>query len=144
MGYSNINIGNNPTLNVQYPGIMVNQTAAIATSGTYYLSASVLLDIDSGDTGGDFCFITTANTFPATDNYGGSGLTGGYQAGSMTDIFFIEAGDSAQVWCYDASTGDALSTLYDSNLTATLINSASDAKPRHSKKVLPPGTSERK
>jgi hypothetical protein len=141
--YSSVNSGIKPILNFFYPGILVNQTAPVATSGTYYLSASVLLEIDAGDTGGDFCYTTTADNFPTSTNYGGSSLLGGAQSASMTDVFFMNAGDSAEVWCYDVGSGNGLSYVYNSNITATLINSAFDANPQRAKNVPPPGTSKR-
>ena len=47
------------------------------------------------------------------------------QQASIADVLFINAGDSAQLWCYSALGGG--SYAFNAGITATLINSASDA-----------------
>jgi len=142
VGYSTLNHGNIQPIYLSYPGSLFNQTAPVATAGVYYFTASALLSMDPGDANGAFCYTTTANNAPATDSYGGSGLLGGYTTISMTDVFFMGAGDSAELWCYDGTGGNGASVVFNSSLTATLIDSASYAKkPRHSRKDRPPGTS---
>jgi hypothetical protein len=135
VGYSSLSTSN--SLNVQFPGILVNQTAPVATAGVYYFTASALLRIDSGDTGGDFCYTTTANNGTSTHSIGGSSLLGGFQTISMTDVFTMAVGDSAELWCYDADTGNGLSGVFNSSLTAILINSAFDAKKPRPLRVHP-------
>lgn len=139
LGYSTSAVVNS-AINANYTGVLVNQTAAVATAGTYYLSASVLLVMASGDTAGDYCYMTTADQFPTTHMYAGTQFTSGYSTLSMTDVFSMAAGDSAEVWCYDGSGGTLTSSVYDSTLTATLINSANnDVKPSRHQHKLPPG-----
>jgi hypothetical protein len=130
VGYSafggSIDLNNSPAVTAE--------TVAVA-AGTYYVSASALLSVASGDDA--FCFITTADNFPSTHNYGGTSGSG-YQQSSNTDVWSVAAGDAFQLACYDVNSD---SGLFDASLTATLINSASDANPQHEKKVPPPGTS---
>jgi hypothetical protein len=117
-----------------YPGTLIAQTAAVA-AGLYYVSASTLLDIVSGDEG--FCYITTVDNAPATHNYGGTAATG-YTQVSNTDVWSVSEGDAVQLFCYDEGFS---SGVFNGTLTATLINSASDASVQPGKKVPPPGTS---
>lgn len=114
---------------------VIAQTAAVG-AGTYYVSASTLLLISSGDAA--FCITSTVNNGGNTHNYGGSSLGGGYQQVSNTDVWIVSAGDAFQLVCYD---NNADSAVYNGTITATLINSASDANPQHAQKVPPPGTS---
>jgi hypothetical protein len=107
----------------------------------YYVNASALLQVAAND--GAYCYITTAFE-------GGGGTQGGSSAGvqtgqgifqqaSMTDAIFASAGDFFELLCYSANnTGN--SNVFNSALTATLINSAFDAKkahkPAHSSGIL--------
>ena len=108
-----------------YPGVVVAQTAAVA-GGTYYVSASTLLDIASGDSA--YCYSTTVN-IGGFHTLGGSSLGGGFQQASTTDVWNVSGGDAFQLKCYDIN---ADSTVYTGTITAILINSPSDAKPNHS------------
>jgi hypothetical protein len=110
---------------IGYPGEVILETAAVG-AGTYYVSSSTLLDVAGGDEG--FCYVTTADT-GAIHTEGGSGLGGAYQQASTTDVFSVSAGDAFEVLCYDSINA---SSVYSAAITATLINSAFDAKPKQS------------
>jgi len=76
---------------VSYPGALVVETAPVQ-AGTYYVSASSLFFLASGDDG--FCYITTVNSGGTTNNYGGTGTGGTYAQASNTDVFTVTAGDA--------------------------------------------------
>jgi hypothetical protein len=100
----------------------VAQTNA-AASGTYYISASSFLFIGATDNG-VFCYDTTGNGVPI--QYGGSS-SHGFQQASITDVVTVNSADSFELWCYSL-TRDGSSSLDNAGITATLINSAFDAK----------------
>jgi hypothetical protein len=107
-----------------YPGILVGQTNPVPTSGVYYINAAALLEVASADPEGAFCYDTTASS-GTPSQYGGSGdAADRLQQASIADALFISAGDSAQLWCYSALGGGSYD--FNSGITATLINSASD------------------
>lgn len=105
-------------LTAGYPGTLIAQTLP-AVSGTYFVSASTLLFLASGDDG--FCYITTVNNAGATHNFGGTGLGGTYVQVSNTDVWTVSAGDAFQLWCYN---GGFSSEVFNTYLTATLMNSS--------------------
>jgi hypothetical protein len=136
-------LGGGETL-AAFPGTLVAQSTTSATSGTYFISVSALLQIGSGDTLGAFCYDTLASNGGAFQ-YGGSSSAGvqqGFQQASISDVISISAGDSVELFCYGSNGG--FSSVFNAGITATLINSASDAskKPRHPRNIIPPGTSE--
>jgi hypothetical protein len=102
-------------------GTLVAQNS-VQTSGTYFVSASALLSIDSYD-GSAYCY-DTLGSYNSPRQYGGSSLAGYYQQASITDALYVKAGDSIQLWCY-GYYGDGNSYVYDVALTSILINSAS-------------------
>ncbi|MGI8824201.1 MAG: hypothetical protein ACR2JC_00880 [Chloroflexota bacterium] len=106
----------------------VVRTNAVGTSGEYYVSASTLLYVDSTD--GVYCWITPVSSGANDGALAGSNAGGNYQSASMTDYFFLSAGDSLEVLCYSA-TGDTNSHSYDATMNAILIGSsnAASAKP---------------
>jgi hypothetical protein len=73
---------------------------------------------------------------------GPPGIAVGY-SGLNIGQFPALTGDSFQLWCYTQNGGT--SSVFNAGITATLINSASDAskKPRHPRKVHPPTASPR-
>lgn len=107
----------------------VAQTNPIATSGTYFISASLLPFVEAGDTY-VFCADALAST-GAHSEFGGSFQSGNYAEASITDVLFIAAGDAVQLDC--ETGGNNGSFIFDGALTATLINSADFAKrgPHH-------------
>jgi hypothetical protein len=118
-----------------FPGALIAQTKPVATSGTYFISASASLDIEDNNNGGAACYDTTASS-GSPFQFGGSGLNGEQQS-SITDVISVSAGDSFQLFCFGSDSSEFL----NGGLTATLINSASDAskKPRHPRKFHLPG-----
>ena len=110
------------------PGVLVGQTNPVPTSGVYYINASALLEVASADPEGAFCYDTVASS-GSPSQYGGSGdAADRLQQASIADTLFITAGDSAQLWCYSAL--GAGSYVFNSGITAVLINSASAAPRR--------------
>jgi len=136
VGYSSVSIDQDPLL-PGFPGVLLAQSNPVAFSGTYFISASALLDIGAGDNEGAFCYDTTASNGTPVQ-FGGSGLTGNFQQASITDVFTVNAGDSFQLFCYGSIGG--FSDAFNAGLTATLINSADSAskKVRHGRKIHPP------
>ncbi len=136
-GYSGV--ANEGITLVPFPGILVVQTKPVATSGTYFISASALLEIDATDNSGATCYDTTASS--GTPLQLSESTLNGEQQMSITDVITVSVGDSFQLFC---TGSDADSSLFrNGGLTATLIDSASDAskKPRHPRKAHPPVTS---
>jgi Collagen triple helix repeat (20 copies) len=116
---------------VTYPGVLVAETAPVA-AGTYFVSASTLLQLTSGDEG--FCYTTTASG-QTTGNYGG--MTGtGYAQASNTDVFTVSDGDAIELWCYDVEND---STVYGGTVTATLIGSVTSPSKATGQTLTPPG-----
>jgi hypothetical protein len=90
------------------------------TASWYFVSASVLLFVGSGD-GGAFCYDALHSTGKASQ-YGGTSLTGGYQQVGLTDAVFLNPGDYVEVSCY-SSNGNGSSFLYNGALSAIQIDS---------------------
>jgi Collagen triple helix repeat (20 copies) len=101
-------------------------TDEIETTGTYFVTATALLQVASGD--GGYCYATTADE-GGGGTQGGSN-TAGYQQASVTNSIFAEAGDFIEFYCYSAANTDA-TNVFNSALTAVLINS-SDANKKGS------------
>jgi hypothetical protein len=118
-----------------FPGALIAQTKPVATSGTYFISASASLDIENSD-GGAACYDTTASS-GSPFQFGGSGLNGEQQA-SITDVISVSAGDSVQLFCFGSDSSEFL----NGGLTATLITDAANAskKPRHPRTSNLPGS----
>jgi hypothetical protein len=104
-----------------YPGVLVAETPAVK-AGTYFVSASTLFYLASGDDG--FCYITSVNNAGVTGNYSGTGTGGTYQQASNTDVFTVTAGDAFELFCYNAGLS---SEVFNTTMTATLINTAVSA-----------------
>jgi hypothetical protein len=128
VGYSGV--VNQGAILPAFPGALITQSIPVATSGTYFISASALVDVE--DNNGVFCYDTTASS-GSPFQFGGSTLIGLQQA-SITDAISVSAGDSFQLWC--SGSDNDVSELLNAGITATLINSAFDAskKPRHPRK----------
>jgi hypothetical protein len=107
-----------------FPGVLVAQSAQVAPSGTYFISASALVDVE--DSNGVFCCDTIASN-GTPFQFGGSTLIGAQQA-SITDAIAVNAGDSFELWC--SGSDNDTSEFLNAGLTAILINSASDASNR--------------
>ena len=130
VGYSSV-VSEGQLLSV-FPGTLVAQTNPVATSGTYFVSASAFFQIDPSDKGGVRCYDTTARS-GSPFQFSGSDSAGN-QPASITDVITVSSGDSFQLFCFGSV--DITDTLNNAGLTAILINNASDAskKPRHPRK----------
>jgi hypothetical protein len=125
--------GSDIPINSGLPGNLILQTNTIGTSGSYFISGSVLPAVATGDEF-VFCYDTLASNGTASQ-YGGqfaSGQTINYAQVSVSDVLFVNAGDAVQLWCYTGGSNG--SYAFNAGLTATLINSADKAKkvkPQH-------------
>jgi hypothetical protein len=104
---------------------IIAQTNTIATTGTYFISASVLPFVESGD-GDVFCYDALASTGGNASQFGGSFQSGNYAQVSITDVLFIRAGDTVQLGC--ETEGSNGSFVFNGGITATLINSSNLGK----------------
>ena len=102
---------------------VVLKTNPLATSGTYYISASLFVAVATGDQY-VFCYDTLASNGSLSQMTGSYGPPPSISA-SITDAISIGAGDSIEVLCYTAGSNG--SYVASAGLTATLINSADDA-----------------
>ncbi len=119
--------GSDIPINSFLPGNLILQTDTIATSGSYFISGSVLPAVATGDEY-IFCYDTLASSGIASQ-YGGqyaSGQTINYAQVSVSDVLSISAGDAVQLWCYTGGSNG--SYAFNAGLTATLINSSDKAK----------------
>jgi hypothetical protein len=95
----------------------VAQTNPVGISGTYFISASVLPFVASGDSF-TFCYDTLASSGSASQ-YGVGDTSDGYIQASISDVLFVGAGDSVKPLCY--SGGTAGDVAFNAGITATLI-----------------------
>jgi hypothetical protein len=116
-----------------FPGSLIAQSNTVQATGQYYVNATALLDIAQGE--GAYCYTTTVNNGKGNfDSQGGSSAgvpvnAGLFQQAAASDSIFIFAGDAFQLWCYNSTNnGTHNSFVFSSFSTATLINSADDAK----------------
>ena len=131
VGYSAFTSDADITLGSQ---TVVLQTGGVITSGTYFLSASALIGIDSADSAA-YCFVTPTSEAASPDGqYGGSSVVGHYQQAALTDYFPVSAGDSFELICFSNSS-DANTFVNSASLTAILISDngavAANTKPHH-------------
>jgi len=126
LGYAAISaIGTFVPINAGLPGNLIAQTNPVGTSGTYYISGQDLPFVATGDSY-VFCYDALASTGIASQ-YGGNFSAGStYAQASITDVLFIGAGDSVQLWCYTGGANGSYS--FNGGITATLINSPNKAK----------------
>ena len=137
MGYSSVT-SEGQTLSV-FPGTLLLQTKPVATSGTYFISASAFVQNDPSDKSGVKCYDTTARS-GIPFQFGGSDSVLNQQV-SITDVVSVSAGDSFQLFCFGSV--DLTDEFNNGGLTAILINNASDAskKSQHSREFHPPAAS---
>jgi hypothetical protein len=114
--------------------VVVAQTNPVGISGTYFISASVLPFVTSGDAYA-FCYDALASSGSASQ-YGGGDTAGGYMQASISDVLFVGSGDSVQLLCF--SGGTAGDVAFNAGITATLINSSDKAKKAHSRRHVTP------
>jgi hypothetical protein len=126
--------GPNSDILLSPSAVVVAQTNPVGISGTYFISASALPFVVSGDSF-TFCYDALTSSGSASQ-YGGGDTAGGYMQASISDVLFVGAGDSIQYLCY--SGGSAGDFVFNAGITATLINSSDKAKKAHSRRhVLP-------
>jgi hypothetical protein len=103
----------------------VVSTGALA-AGTYYVTATALLHVATGDTQG-FCYITkgSSNGSSALDD-GGATQVGYFQA-AETVAASVNAGDTLQEWC--VTGGNTGSVAYNAGITAIRVLSSSGTTP---------------
>lgn len=92
-------------------------------AGTYYVNATALLWLASGDNVG-FCNITKGSG--ALVAYGGAETVGWGQTASTAAVN-VNAGDTLQEWCY--SGGNNGSVAYNAGITAIRVLSSSGTAP---------------
>jgi len=107
--------GENIPLDEGFPGILVAETTPVM-EGTYYVTASTLLTVGSGDRA--FCFTTTPTS--GDRDFGGSGLAAGAQQATNTNVLFANANETIQLRCYSGQ--NATSRVFAGTITAVLIN----------------------
>lgn len=119
--------------------ISSSQTEVASTgplaAGTYYVNATALMFVVSGDSDG-FCFITKGSSVNPV-NWGGAGQTNYIQA-SETAAVNVNAGDTLQEWCETSGTGGSFA--YNAAITATRVLSSSGTPPAsaaHSRGAAP-------
>lgn len=86
--------------------VLVLQTNAVQTAGTYYINTTALLSVDPANTGGILCYLTPASDGRPDGLYGGASTPGQYGQMSITDYWPLNAGDAMQLWCYSNDTND--------------------------------------
>ena len=120
VGY--FDFGSDQTLTT-FPGTMIAQTPTVS-GGIYFVSASALLDIPTGDVG--FCYATTMNGVLGTSNFGGSSLSGDLQQASNTDVFVVDDGDAFQLFCY---SNQGTTTVFDGTIATIRMDSVNGGVP---------------
>lgn len=115
--------------------VVVAQTGAIQTTGVYYINATALISIDFNDSAA-YCYVTIGSSGAADGIYGGSSNAGFWEQASVSDSWFVGAGDVVQMVCY-SNSGDANTYANNASVTAILINSAFNSKVKHSHTVRP-------
>ena len=90
-------------------------------AGTYYVNATAMLDVATGD-GGGFCFIIKGSTgVPLV--YGGTQQESFVQA-AETIAVSVKAGDNLEEWCYTGGTNGSLA--FNAGITAIRVLSSSE------------------
>jgi len=104
----------------------VLQAASVPVSGTYYVNASVLVDVFQNDQ--VECLLGSANGVFTTPFFGVGPFSSGTleQTLPLTGSMDLAAGDAPVVDCFDPN---AASFFLDGAITATLISSANPANP---------------
>lgn len=102
----------------------VASTGALA-GGTYYVNASALVSVASGDSYG-FCFIRKGSN-PTPLSYGGTEVQGNYVNATETVAASVSAGDTLQEWCYTGGANG--SDAYNAGINAIRVLSSSGTTP---------------
>jgi hypothetical protein len=94
--------------------VVVAQTNPVGISGTYFISASALPFVVSGDSF-TFCYDALTSSGSASQ-YGGGDTAGGYMQASISDVLFVGAGDSIRYLCYSGGVREISSSTPESPL----------------------------
>ncbi len=113
-------------------------TAAVPSSGTYYVSASVMLIVAQGDQVA--CILSDQLGEQGEFATVGTAPNQAYATIPLSAEMSVSAGDHPEVYCTGYS-GSAVTEFYDGAITATLINSPTgNAHPAAAARpALPPG-----
>jgi hypothetical protein len=103
--------------------VEVASTGALA-AGTYYVNATALLLVATGDRFG-FCYVAKGSTNAAV-SYGGA-FQENYVQAAESIAMSISSGDTVQEWCY--AGGSNGSVAYNSGITAIRVLSSSGTTP---------------
>ncbi|HZT96602.1 MAG TPA: hypothetical protein VFB34_07165 [Chloroflexota bacterium] len=111
--------------------VNVLQTAPVATSGTYYVTATAIAFVSPLDQ--VYCFLGTQSNNTATDGIFGAATDEGtstplfpHYTVSVTLPMTLSAGDKMTLYCY-SSTGNTSSGIVDASITALPVNMATTA-----------------
>lgn len=111
---------------------LVNSTVTTVAStgalpaGIYYVSATALLSVASGDSGG-FCYIATGSKSTAELSLGGGDVPQGFMQAAETAAVSLTAGDTLLERCYTGGANGSF--VYDAGLTAIRIRFSSGTAP---------------
>lgn len=95
-------------------------------AGTYYVTATALLNVNSSDHAG-FCYIAKASNPGGVISIGG-GEQIGYVQAAETAAVSVAAGDALQEWCYADGTVSG-SYAFNAGITAIRVLSSSGTPP---------------
>lgn len=120
--------GNNPPLATTVPGTLVLTTPPMAQSGYYFISAStnVVNGVNSSGNSYAECYVTRSNELGAPPYTGFESIGSASLATlSNTDVMFVLAGDTIQLWCDASPAGPSMglqSNVVWSSLSALLLD----------------------
>jgi hypothetical protein len=120
-------------------GSTVQQVASTGAlpAGSYYATATALLDIAAGN-GGGFCFISSSARPDAPLQFGGASQTGLIQAAETVAVS-VAAGDSLQERCF-IQGGSGSSDVDNAAITAIRVLSSTGTQPARSAQAASRGT----
>ncbi len=114
----------------EYPGTLIT-SVPITVTGEYAINSSALLEVASTDSAA-YCYVSFGDRGAASDgNYGGltnplHGSNDSWGTSAVMDYWVIDAGDSAQLYCY-SSNGIATTGVYSAGMTVSLITDPAKA-----------------
>jgi len=115
-----------PGTNTHFSSPTVVAKTGPLPAGTYYVTATALLVVNSGNNAG-LCYIAKASSPNSTISLGGGNQTGYVQA-AETAAVSVAAGDALQEWCYSHSyVSGPFAT--DAGITAIRVLSSSGTPP---------------
>jgi hypothetical protein len=118
--------GTNTPISSTGAGTEVASTGALA-AGTYYVTATVLLDVAAGDVEG-LCYMARGSALGTSLSTGGASHEGIVQAAETVAVS-VTAGDTLQEWCLTGGTHGTVA--YNAGITAVRVLSSSGTTPAH-------------